>query len=89
MALIGAKDSTTSRSWSLKVSQIECSSPILPPSGCLQYHTEEKGFFSSFGWNGSEDAERVSTEPHLNSQRYSICFRRSVSSSIVLITSCS
>jgi len=75
-ANIGATDTSTSRAWSIKVSQIECSNPLLPPSGCLQYNTGTSGYFSSFGWTGSEDGATASTVAHQNNQKYSVCFRR-------------
>ena len=38
---------TTSRTWRILVSQIECSSRSLAPTGCLQYHTGWYGSFKS------------------------------------------
>merc|ERR1711962_1171272 len=46
-ATIGSTDTTTSREWSMRVSQIECTNPLLPPSGCLQYFTGLTGYYSS------------------------------------------
>jgi hypothetical protein len=78
-SVIGATDTSTSRSWSIKVSQIECTSPVLPPSGCLQYFTGTTGYFSNFGWDGSQDGATAATANHQNNQHYSVCFRREVS----------
>ena len=75
-ASIGATDTSTSRSWSMRVAQIECTNPLLPPSGCLQYMTGTTGYIQSFGWNGNDAGTTVSTAAHQNNQRYSICFRR-------------
>merc|ERR1712098_53269 len=75
-ATIGSTDTTTSREWSMRGSHIECTNPLLPPSGCLQYFTGLTGYFSSFGWDGSQDGATAATAPHQNNQQYSICFRR-------------
>ena len=78
-ATIGSTDTSTVRSWSIKVSQIECSNPLLPPSGCLQYHFDTTGYIQSLGWDGSDDAATTPTANHQNNQNYNICFRRQVS----------
>lgn len=75
MAMIGSTDTTTSREWSIRVSQIECSNPMMAPSGCLQYHTGTTGYIYNFGWQGST-ALATSTTSHQNNQAYTICFRR-------------
>ena len=62
----------------MKVSQIECSNPLLPPSGCLQYHYDTTGYIQSFGWDGSDDATTTPSSNHQNNQNYNICFRRQV-----------
>merc|ERR1712127_82040 len=31
------------RSWEIKVTQLECGNPMTPPDGCLQYHTGSAG----------------------------------------------
>ena len=63
----------------MKVSQIECSNPLLPPAGCLQYHYDTTGYIQSFGWDGSDDATTTPSSNHQNNQKYNICFRRQVS----------
>ena len=78
-ATIGSTDTSTVRSWSMKVSQIECSNPLLPPAGCLQYHYDTTGYIQSFGWDGSDDATTTPSANHQNNQKYNICFRRQVS----------
>lgn len=57
---------TTSRTWKIKVSQIECTNPNKPPSGCTQYYTTSSGTIESYNFNGGQ----LSTV--LN---YAICFR--------------
>jgi len=74
MAMIGSTDTTTSREWSIRVSQIECSSATLPPGGCLQYHTGTTGYINNFGSSSSDLT--TSTTAHQNNQAYSICFRQ-------------
>jgi len=75
MAMIGSTDTSTSREWSIRVSQIECSSAMLAPTGCLQYHTQTTGYLYNFGWQGA-DALAASTTAHQNNQAYSICIRK-------------
>lgn len=62
-------DNTAVRSWKVKISQIECSDPNKPPSGCTQYYTGDSGTFQSYNWNNGNG-------PHLASQDYQICFRQ-------------
>lgn len=38
---------TTSRSWKIKISQIECSNVMKPPADCAQYFTGASGVFQS------------------------------------------
>jgi len=40
------------KSWRIKVSQIECSSSVRAPNGCLQYYLENVNTISSFNWDG-------------------------------------
>ena len=62
---------STSRTWNLLVSQLECGSLSLPPTGCLQYHTGSTGTVRSFNWQDS-DTSLI----HLQSQFYSVCIRK-------------
>ena len=57
---------TVSRTWEVKVTQIECYSVSRPyDSGCLQYHTGTTGRFTSFNF-----AQTASTAyAHLPSQK--------------------
>lgn len=43
----------STKSWRIKVSQIECSSSVRAPNGCLQYYLENVNTISSFNWDGS------------------------------------
>jgi len=52
--------------WMIKVSQLSCSSPNLPPSGCLQYFFgQDQGIVASFNSGGI----------HLANQQQVICVR--------------
>ena len=51
--VVSSSVTTTNREWSIKVTQIECSNALLPPTGCLQYYTGTTGFMYNFGWQGS------------------------------------
>ena len=57
---------TVSRTWEVKVTQIECSSVSRPyDSGCLQYHTGTTGRFTSFNFAQTAAANYA----HLPSQK--------------------
>ena len=75
-SIISSNDATTSREWSIKVTQIECSNALLPPSGCLQYYTGTSGTMYNFGWVAATDFESKSSTYHLNNQDYTMCIRR-------------
>ena len=60
--------SLASRSWSVRVTQYDCGSPNLAPSGCVQYlYGNQNGVFQSYNYGGGY---------HLADQRQKICFRR-------------
>lgn len=59
---------THSRTWRVKVSQIECSSALKPPSICSQYLYDNTGFVESFN-------RGLTLSVPLQSQDYQICFR--------------
>ena len=63
---------SNTRSFEIKVSQIECTSRTRPPSGCFQYHTGLTGTIKTFNYDATSAATRV----HLATQRYSICIRQ-------------
>ena len=60
---------TDSRKWRILVSHIKCSSLMLPPQGCLQYHTDILGSVKTFNYDTS------GTYDHLQAQDYSVCVR--------------
>ena len=51
---------STSRTWDIKISQLECSNYNAPPSTCLQYHTTITGRIETFNY-------AVSNDNHINS----------------------
>ena len=56
--------STISRVWEVKVTQLECSSRSLPPTGCAQYFTSTTGRIETFNYaNTGTDLKQ-----HLHSQ---------------------
>lgn len=60
--------------WRIKVSQIECGSGDRAPDGCLQYFKEPMSRVQSFNFgNGAGDCN---TGCNLQSQDYSVCFRK-------------
>jgi len=46
------KTAGSTKSWRIKVSQIECSSSVRAPNGCLQYYFENVNTISTFNWDG-------------------------------------
>jgi hypothetical protein len=60
---------STTRTWEVKTSQIECSSNYRPPAGCLQYFTTLTGRITTF--NFLDDATT-----HLASQDYNVCVKK-------------
>jgi len=67
-ASVATGSGTTSRSWNIKVSQIECDNPNKPPSDCTQYYNCGTGTIESFNFNGGLLVA-------LGAKTYSICFR--------------
>merc|ERR1719273_2358161 len=66
---------TTSRSWTIKVTQYACGDEDMGgPAGCLQYFTAETGSVASYAW--SDASETTATTTHLQSQHYQNCIRR-------------
>ena len=59
-----------SRYWQIRVDQIPCGTPYTPPTGCLQYLTENSGNVKSFNFGISDDYHQLAT------QDYAICIRR-------------
>jgi len=65
---LGFTGNSAVRTWDIKVSQIPCNSNYSPPDGCLQYHTELDGRFTTFNFIPTN-------QNHLLNQQYSICIR--------------
>jgi len=68
-------DTTRSRIWRIQISQIECSNPNLPRTGCAQWFTACSGQFESFNFNDGNGFFPYfpSASPKITS--YNICFR--------------
>ena len=62
---------TFSRTWQIRVDQIECGQSFTPPQGCLEYHTADRGNFKSFNFGINDNDYH-----HLGTQEYSVCIRR-------------
>jgi hypothetical protein len=62
------------RSWEIKVTQLECGSPMRPPDGCLQWHTGSAGQLTTFNFAGNA--------LHLANQDYNICIRQEMGKTI-------
>lgn len=59
----------STRSWSVRVTQLECGSNNLAPAGCTQYfYGDSSGTVSSYNYQGNDY--------HLADQRQRMCFRR-------------
>merc|ERR1712141_654694 len=69
---------TTSRSWTIKVTQYACGDEDNGgPPGCLQWYTEASGNVASFGWQTDGSATAITAKKtHLQAQAYQACFRR-------------
>lgn len=66
--MLGDTTSST-RSWSIRITQLECGSNNLAPSGCTQYfYGSDTGTLKSFNFEGKNY--------HLANQRQTICIRR-------------
>jgi len=63
------------KSWRIKVSQIECDSATRAPNGCLQYFFENTNTVQTFNWDG-ETARANAAGGLLANQDYRACFRQ-------------
>jgi len=61
------------RSWRIKVSQVECSSRMKAPQGCLQYFTGIQNTIKSFNFDGDI---ACTTGCEISNQDYRSCFRQ-------------
>jgi len=67
-ANIGTGSTAGTSAFTIKVTQIECGSKRLAPSGCLQYFTQDADEIQTFNYNNAGGV-------HLANQDYSICVR--------------
>merc|ERR1712127_1059316 len=68
------------RSWEIKVTQLECGNAMRPPDGCLQWHTGSAGQLTTFNFAGNT--------LHLANQNYNICIRQEMGMSCTVYTVC-
>jgi len=79
-ANIGSTSSATTGSFTIKITQIPCNSPVLPPRGCLQYYYgSEVGAVQSFNFQrtgtGSSGVGTAGSSQLLVNQHYNACIR--------------
>jgi len=67
-ANIGTGSSATASAFTIKITQIECSSKTKAPDGCSQYFTGTTGTISTYNYNAGAGVL-------LNNQHYSACIR--------------
>jgi len=65
---IGSASTATTSAFTIKVTQVECGSKRLAPSGCLQYFTQDTGTIQTFNYNSGAGV-------HLANMDYSACVR--------------
>jgi len=63
------------KSWRIKVSQIECDSATRAPNGCLQYFLENTNTIQTFNWDGAT-TRAGSDGGLLAAQDYRACIRQ-------------
>merc|ERR1739844_436131 len=68
------------RTWEIKVTQLECGNAMTPPDGCLQYHTGTAGQLTTFNYAGNA--------LHLENQNYNICIRQEMGMTCTVYTVC-
>jgi len=68
------------RTWEIKVTQLECGNPMTPPGGCFQYHTGTAGQLTTFNYAGNA--------LHLANQDYNICIRQEMGMTCTVYTVC-
>merc|ERR1711962_765298 len=72
----GSTSTSTTGSFSIKITQIPCDSPVLPPAGCLQYHYgSTSGTVASYNFAGSSGVATAGTSQLLANQHYTNCIR--------------
>jgi len=68
---------TTSRAYTIKVTQFESTNEMGGPAGCLQFFTGDTGTVNTFNWND------VATSTHLANQNYDVCVRAGIDKCII------
>jgi len=82
----GTNTASVSRSWEIKVTQIECWSNARPyDSGCDQYFTGTTGRIQSYNFGQTSS----SSYQHLSAQRQNICIRQEAGFCCIQYNSCS
>jgi len=75
-ANIGSTSTSTTGSFTIKVTQIPCNSPVLPPRGCLQYfYGSPTGTVASYNYAGSSGTGVSGTSQLLANHHYNACIR--------------
>ncbi|CAG2054635.1 unnamed protein product [Timema podura] len=61
--------------WKIRATQVDCTQQPLDvaPPGCLQYYTDERGSFSSFGYGSGNGG-------YMSNLNYAVCIRRTTGS---------
>jgi len=67
-AVFGSASTATTSAFTIKVTQVLCSSKLKAPQGCLQYFTGESGTITTYNYNSGSGVL-------LGSQDYSVCVR--------------
>ena len=67
-ASFGSSSTATSSAFTIKVTQVLCSSKLKAPQGCLQYFTGTTGTITTYNYNSGGGVL-------LTNQDYSICLR--------------
>merc|ERR1711944_25348 len=75
IATTAANAAGGTKSWRIKVSQIECDSATRAPNGCLQYFFENTNTVQTFNWDG-ETARANAAGGLLAAQDYRACIRQ-------------
>jgi len=65
-----AASGSTAADFSIKITQVECTSKTKSPIGCTQYHTASSGTINSYNYQSGSG-----TGTHLGNQNYAICVR--------------
>ncbi len=75
MVMDTTQTTSSTRQWTLRVYQFECSSRMLAPVGCLQYYTGASGDFKSFNYRSEISNTNPNGPNHLANLNYAVCIR--------------